>query len=101
MPDLAAAQAFYGEVLGWTFSPGRSGQGGQTESVTPMTGLWGGGDWTGARLAYRVDDIAASVEQVAALGGRAGPIEQQPYGLACDDCVDDQGAAFMLLQLAD
>ena len=101
VPDLASAQAFYGAVLGWTFSAGRSGQGGQTNSVTPMTGIWGGGDWTGARLAYRVDDIAAAVEQVAALGGTTGPVERRPYGLACDDCVDDQGSPFMLLQLAD
>ena len=99
VPDLAAARAFYGAVLGWTFAPGTSEQGNQVEAVAPMTGLWGGGDWTGARLAYRVDDISAAVSQVVALGGTAGPVAARPYGLACDDCADDKGAPFMLLQL--
>jgi len=100
LPDVAAAQDFYGAVLGWACSPGGHDQGRQVDAVTPMTGLWGGGDWTGARLSYRVDDISASVAQVVALGGRAGEVEQRPYGLACDDCLDDQSAPFMLLQLS-
>lgn len=100
VPDLAAAQAFYGAVLDWTFSPGTSEHGRQVEGVTPMTGLWAGASWTGARLSYRVDDISAAVARVAALGGSAGPVEERGYGRACDDCVDDQGAPFMLLQLA-
>lgn len=97
--DLSDAQAFYGAVLGWRFSPGDNPQGVQVEGVAPMTGLWGGG-WLGARPSYRVDDIHDAVAKVRALGGTAGPVDTRPYGLACDDCVDDQGAPFMLLQLA-
>lgn len=99
--DLTAAQEFYGTVLGWTFAAGSSEQGAQVTNVAPMTGLWAGGGWTGARLSYRVDDISDGVTRVLALGGTAGPVDTRPYGLACDDCTDDQGVPLMLLQLRD
>jgi hypothetical protein len=39
------------------------------------------------------------METMTARGGTAGPIEERPYGLASDNCVDDQGTVFHLIQL--
>ncbi|MGO9457659.1 MAG: VOC family protein [Acidimicrobiales bacterium] len=98
VPRLAEAETFYGGLLGWTFSPGSSNAGRQIAGVTPMAGLWAGGHH-GAVLAFRVDELAAAVEAVRALGGEAGAVERRPYGLAADNCADDQGVRFHLLQL--
>jgi predicted enzyme related to lactoylglutathione lyase len=98
VPVLALAEAFYGAVLGWSFAPGSSPEGRQIEGVTPMSGLFQTGT-PGAVLAYRVDDIHAAVAKVGELGGTASPVEERPYGLATDNCVDDQGTVFHLLQL--
>jgi predicted enzyme related to lactoylglutathione lyase len=98
VPDLALAEEFYGQVLGWTFSPGSHATGRQIQGVTPMSGLWQT-DAPGAVLAYRVDDIQAAIETVREMGGTPGPIEERPYGLAADGCVDDQGTMFHLMQL--
>jgi predicted enzyme related to lactoylglutathione lyase len=98
VPVLALAEAFYGAVLGWSFTPGSSPQGRQIEGVTPMSGLFQT-DTPGVLLAYRVDDIHTAVARVGELGGTASPVEERPYGLAADNCVDDQGTAFQLLQL--
>jgi predicted enzyme related to lactoylglutathione lyase len=98
VPELALAEGFYGEVLGWTFTPGSHAQGRQIGGVTPMSGLWQT-DAPGAVLAYRVDDIQPAVAQVGTLGGTASSVEERPYGLAADNCVDDQGTIFHLLQL--
>jgi predicted enzyme related to lactoylglutathione lyase len=98
VPVLALAEGFYGAVLGWSFTPGSSHQGRQIEGATPMSGLLQT-DTPGAVLAYRVDDIRATVAKVDELGGTASPVEERPYGLAADNCVDDQGTVFHLLQL--
>lgn len=98
VPVLALAEAFYGQVLGWTFTPGSHAQGRQIQGVTPMSGLWQT-DTPQAVLAFRVDDIRAAMETVAELGGTGSPIEERPYGLAADNCVDDQGTVFHLMQL--
>ena len=63
-----------------------------------MSGLWQT-DAPGVVLAYRVDDIQPAVAQVGTLGGTASSVEERPYGLAADNCVDDQGTIFHLLQL--
>lgn len=38
VPDLDAAHAFYGAVLGWTFNIGQAG-GAQVTSVAPQIGM--------------------------------------------------------------
>jgi predicted enzyme related to lactoylglutathione lyase len=96
--DLATAEAFYGALFGWTFSAGSDESGRQISGVTPMAGLWQG-DTPGVIPAYRVDEIAVAVGRVEELGGRAGVVEQRPYGLAADFCLDDQGTRFHLLEL--
>ena len=98
VPALAAAQAFYGGLFGWTFAAGSVPSGLQITGVTPMAGLWQGAT-PGVVPAYRVDDIAAAVDLVVQLGGTPGTVERRPYGLAADLCLDDQGVRFHLLQL--
>ncbi|HEX3839600.1 MAG TPA: VOC family protein [Acidimicrobiales bacterium] len=98
VPVLAQAEEFYGQVLGWTFTPGSHPQGRQIQGVTPMSGLWQT-DTPQAVLAFRVDDIRTAMEMVTELGGTPSPIEERPYGLASDNCADDQGTVFHLMQL--
>ncbi|HEY5335021.1 MAG TPA: VOC family protein [Mycobacteriales bacterium] len=104
VPDLAAAQAFYSTVLGWTYGPGHVPYGAQVLGTTPMIGLWGDPAVTatrvGAVLGYRVDDIRSAVAAVTAGGGSAGEVTTEPYGLAAQ-CVDSQGLGFYLHQMDD
>jgi predicted enzyme related to lactoylglutathione lyase len=103
LPDLARGRAFYRAVLGWRFSPGNSGQGGQVDGVVPMMGLWDGespaGDrMHGAVLAFRVDDITAAVAAVRAHGGTIGDPHREPYAVAAEGR-DNQGIPFYLHEL--
>jgi len=66
-----------------------------------MSGLFQA-DTPGVVLAYRVDDIHAAVAKVGELSGTASPVAERPNGLSADsadNCVDDQGTVFHLLQL--
>ena len=93
VPDAAATRAFYGEVLGWRFTPGRVEDGWGVEDVEPMTGLHGGHERSAVVPMWRVDDVAAAVEAIRAAGGTATDPERMPYGTTAE-CTDDQGARF-------
>lgn len=93
--DSSKTRAFYGAVLGWTFTPGRMADGWAVESVVPMTGLHGGNAEYTAVPMWRVDDVAAAVERVRAAGGTATEPERMPYGTTAE-CTDDQGSRFYL-----
>jgi predicted enzyme related to lactoylglutathione lyase len=94
-PDSAAARAFYGSVLGWEYSGGRSSDGWNVERAAPMTGLGGGAARPAVRPMFLVDDIDAAVQRVRAAGGTSTDAARRPYGLEAD-CVDDQGTRFYL-----
>ncbi|MEA2703655.1 MAG: hypothetical protein QOD63_1600 [Actinomycetota bacterium] len=96
--DSARFRSFFGSVLGWRFTPGHAVDGWNVEDTMPMSGLHGGQDRAGVEPMYRVDDIHATVDKVRRAGGRAGAVEQMPYGLSAH-CADDQGIAFYLGQL--
>lgn len=100
VPDVDAAHAFYGGVLGWTFNIGRAG-GAQVSGVAPQMGMTtqpeGGPATPGVILCYRVDDIAAAVARVREAGGQARAVAQRPYGLE-SLCADDQDTPFYLHQ---
>ena len=98
MVDSAGTRAFYGSVLGWRFSPGRTPGGWNVEDVVPMVGVAGGQDRATIVPMYRVGDIAVAVERVRAAGGTATDPERQPYGLS-SLCTDDQGTRFFLGEL--
>ena len=98
VPDAARARAFYGSVLGWRFTPGRTPGGWNVEDVQPMVGMSGGQDPPTVVPMYRVDDVVAAVQRVRDAGGTATDPEQQPYGVTAV-CSDDQGTRFYLGQL--
>ena len=89
---------FYGEVLGWRFSPGRVEEGWQVEYVVPMTGLSGGHRQATGVPMWLVEDIAAAVQRVRDAGGTSTEPQRQPYAVMAD-CTDDQGMHFYLGQL--
>jgi predicted enzyme related to lactoylglutathione lyase len=96
--DEQLAATFYGELFGWQFRPGSVEHALQVEGPTPQTGVWGGSGRPNVMLMYRVEDVAAAVATVRALGGEATDPAQMPYGVT-SDCVDDQGMAFYLGRL--
>lgn len=99
VPDQGAARQFYGAVLGWHFSPGRTPGGWEIDGTgLRAAGLWGGQGQEGWRLMYAVSDLDAALELVRANGGRASDPRREPYGLAAD-CTDNQGIDFWLWQV--
>jgi predicted enzyme related to lactoylglutathione lyase len=100
VPDVEAAHAFYGGVLGWSFNIGRAG-GAQVSGVAPQIGMTtrpeSGPATPGVILCYRVDDIEAAVARVRDVGGRAREVADRPYGRE-SLCADDQGTPFYLHQ---
>jgi predicted enzyme related to lactoylglutathione lyase len=96
--DSNRARAFYGSVLGWTFTPGRVADGWSVHDPVPMVGLSGGNERSIGVPMWRVDDIAIAVRRVREAGGTATEPSEQPYGITAE-CVDDQGSRFYLGQL--
>ncbi len=91
--DVAVAERFYGEVLGWTTAAGSGPQGRQVTGLRTPMGLWGGQERPTVFLCYAVADVDESVVLVRAAGGTAGEARDEPYGRIAD-CVDDQGLPF-------
>lgn len=96
--DSARTRAFYGSVLGWTFSAGSVPDGWQVDDVAPMVGISGGHETATTVPMYRVGDIRAAADAVRAHGGTATDPQAQPYGIT-STCTDDQGTRFYLGQL--
>ena len=96
--DGARFKDFFGELLGWRFTPGRAVDGWNVGGTVPMAGVAGGADRASVVPMFRVDDVEAAVGRVRAAGGTATAVERMPYGLT-SDCTDDQGTAFYLGQL--
>ncbi len=91
--DAERAQTFYGELLGWKFSPGNAPGGSNIEGVSPPGGMLEGGDAPGPELFFMVDDLEAAIARVRELGGEAE--EPQPTsGGRFSQCRDDQSARF-------
>src|SRR2546430_895043 len=89
--DAGRAEAFYGGLLGWRFSPGNVPGGSNIEGVSPPGGTFEGEG--GPELYFMVDDLEAAIARVRELGGEAD--EPQPTeGGRYSRCRDDQGAAF-------
>jgi uncharacterized glyoxalase superfamily protein PhnB len=97
VPDDERAKEFYDAVLGWRFTPGTVDRGWQIEGTAPRAGLHGGQPGSAITAMFYVDDLDAAVRTVRERGGRAADAELRPYGRSAE-CVDDQGAAFQLLE---
>ncbi len=93
--DVERAKAFYGRLLGWTFSPPGSLGGVHVMESEP----WGGlapSDRKIGTLAFGVEDMDAAIATVRELGGTASdPQDDGGYG-PWSDCTDDQGTRFAL-----
>jgi uncharacterized protein len=98
VPDLEAAQRFYGELLGWTFER----TGGHTvarldgRDVAGLSATSGGASWS---TYIAVDDADAAVAAIARAGGRvlAEPADVDSAGRTAT-CADPAGAEFRLWQ---
>lgn len=93
--DAEKAKRFFGELLGWEFSPGNAPNGFNITNAEPPGGLFGGGEIEngGFRMYFRVNDLEAAMARVGELGGKAG--EPQPTDSGhFSDCTDDQGFEF-------
>lgn len=98
MPDSATFREFYGQVLHWTFDPGRIDDGWQPNAPHPMAGVAGGSDRPTTVPMWTVADIDAAVARVREAGGTVlQEPARQPYGITAE-CLDDQGGRFYLGQ---
>jgi predicted enzyme related to lactoylglutathione lyase len=98
VPDSAGFREFYGQVLHWTFEPGRVDDGWQISPAHPMGGVAGGNASPTTVPMWTVADIGDAVQRVRAAGGTViSAPAQQSYGLMAE-CRDDQGARFYLGQ---
>ena len=93
--DAAAAQRFYGQLFGWTFTPGNVPGYSMVDGVGLPAGLAGGGGGGSPRVFFGVDDVPAGCARVRDLGGRAEEPVRIPAGTFAR-CADDQGTAFTL-----
>ncbi len=93
VPDLAKAQAFYGEVLGWRFDDATAGH--VSNIAAPPGGVRPADEPTGAELWFVVADIHDAVDAVRRLGGTASEPVNYESGWAAE-CTDDQGTKFNL-----
>ena len=104
--DATKARTFYGELLGWEFETGTSGEdsaGGTIRTPGIDGGLHGGDEGASPYLFFRVDDMDAALARVAELGGKVEPApgvdpeEDSEFGRFAL-CRDDQGSSFGLHQ---
>jgi uncharacterized glyoxalase superfamily protein PhnB len=100
--DEERAAAFYGELLGWTFTAGSVEHALRMDGSNLLGGLWGrqAEGRNEAKLMYHVPDIVEAVAKVRALGGTATDPELMPYGWSAD-CTDDQGMEFWIYTPAE
>ena len=101
--EVERGKTFYGELFGWRFAPGPSGEpSGATVEVPGMAaGMhpYDAGVWP--YVFFRVDDLDAAVERVQELGGSVDPssgdaAEAEGSFGRFRMCQDDQGSRFGL-----
>lgn len=98
VPDVQKGTAFYGSLFGWTFDPSPDSHAYRHINNTQLPGgIVNHDQQMIMRPYYRVDDIAAAVAKVRALGGKAQEPTASPSGLG-SLCHDDQGVPFNLWQ---
>jgi uncharacterized protein len=104
-PDSAAAQAFYGPMLGWTFGGNdeyreiggsEGGVGGMLQLTPEMTASGAHPGWVGYILVEDVDTMVASVEQDG--GQTYMPARDMPGIGRFAMVADPQGAAFYVMK---
>jgi predicted enzyme related to lactoylglutathione lyase len=102
--DADRARAFYGQMFGWRFEPGPSGQGFQIGTPNVPGGLHGDDPGATPYLFFRVYDIETALDRVRELGGAVEDmdVEGEEASVArfgrFKVCRDDQGSPFGLHQ---
>lgn len=96
--DTAKAKKFFGAVFGWQTQPMEGMdynliQGGPAGAIAPKSA-----DLPASRVYLSVDDLDATLTQVADLGGKPGEIIPIPGFGRISHCEDDQGTLFSLYQ---
>jgi uncharacterized protein len=99
VPDTARGQAFYGQLLGWTFEDWQ-GSGYLMVAGAEPTGALMSGDGGHPVVYFATDDIDASVTRLRELGGQTDGPQEIPTVGRFAHCTDDQGTAFGLFQPA-
>ena len=97
VPDAARAKAFYGELLGWEFTP-THGENAWIETGGVRGGLHGDDEARNVVLYVAVADIEGAAARVRELGGEAGDPGPAGPGGRYLACRDDQGVEFGLHQ---
>jgi uncharacterized protein len=95
VPDAVRAKAFYGELLGWSFTPTR-GELAWIETSGVRGGLHDEDEASNIVVYFGVDDIEVAVRRVRELGGTAGEPGPAQQGGRFASCRDDQGVEFGL-----
>jgi predicted enzyme related to lactoylglutathione lyase len=95
VPDARRAKAFYGELLGWSFTT-TQGENAWIETGGVRGGLHGDDEDARIVLYFSVADIDAAVRRVRELGGEARDPGPAGMGGRFTSCRDDQGVAFGL-----
>ena len=96
-PDMERARAFFGQLLGWRFSP--YGEGSAIDAAGQRGGLHQERPG-GFTPFFAVDDLEAAILRVRSLGGEASePTPVEPGFGRFSMCRDDQGVPFGLQQL--
>lgn len=100
--DIDRAMAFFGRLLGWTFSEPGSAGGRHVLGSEPWGGLApaGGAPQDRVLLAFAPDDLDAAIETVRGLGGTAEESGDSSHGRWVE-CTDDQGTRFALFERPD
>jgi uncharacterized protein len=102
--DAERGRAFYGALFDWSMEPGPSGNGFSIGTAAIPGGIHGGDAEASPYLFFRVDDLAAALDRVRALGGTVDEtdIDGDEDSIARFGrfklCRDDQGSPFGLHQ---
>lgn len=96
--DVKRAQAFYGRLFGWQFTPDANDSYAHVANTTPGGGLHRD-NARSPKVWFKVADIRAAVAQVRELGGSADEPQQSASGWSAA-CRDDQDTQFNLWQPA-
>jgi predicted enzyme related to lactoylglutathione lyase len=99
-PDLGGSQAFYGQLLGWTYdeSPRGASIRGPAGHIGRMRSVEGAPAWSACLVVTDIDDARRRAD--AAGARHVGDAEEDAIGRMAP-VVDPQGAALTLLELTD